>query len=72
MRDLAKVSKRNPRTAYTVLGVSLQLELKYLQRNILGIGALIEAIEAALRKDFSLPSLEKRRWMTTSEIFWDT
>ena len=53
VRDLAKVAKRNPQTAYAILGESLQLKWQYLQRNVPGVGALMELVEAALRKIFS-------------------
>ena len=56
VRDLAKVAKRHPQMAYASLGMLLQLEWQYLQRNILGFGALMEPIESDPRKEF-LPFL---------------
>ena len=49
VRNLAKVSKRNPQIPYAGLEMSLQLEWQYLQRTVLGVGALMELIKLALR-----------------------
>ena len=51
--NLEIVTNWNPRTAYYVLGMLLQLEWQYLQKIVLGFGSLMEPIESALREDFS-------------------
>ena len=50
IRVLGKVSQRHPKSAYSVLGMSLQLEWQYLQRNFPGFGTLMGSIEGAKRE----------------------
>ena len=66
MRDLEIFAKQNPQTAYTGLGMLLQLKSQYLQKNVPGVGALMEKIELAIREDFFPHSLDERIWMMTS------
>ena len=56
VRVLAKIHQRHPQSAYAVLGMSLQLEWKYLQRTFPGVGTLMGPIEETLREKF-FPSL---------------
>ena len=56
VRILSKIAKRYPQSAYAGLGMSLQLEWKYLQRTVPGVGSLIDPIEYALIVAF-LPEL---------------
>ena len=49
VRVLAKISRRHPQSAYTVLGMSLQSEWQYLQRTVLRVGTLMGPIEESLR-----------------------
>ena len=44
VRTLAKTAKRYNQLAYDSLGISLQLEWKYLQRNLPGFGSLMGPI----------------------------
>ena len=45
---LAKIAKRYPQSTYAGLGISLQLELQYLQRTVPGVGSMIGPIKEAL------------------------
>ena len=56
VKVLAKISLRNPQSAYAGLGMSLQSEWQYLQRTVPGVGTLMGPIEEALREKF-FPSL---------------
>ena len=47
---LAKISQRQPQSAYASLGMSLQSEWQYLQRTVPGVGTLMAPIEEALRE----------------------
>ena len=53
VRVLGKIARRHPQSAYAGLGMSLQLEWLYLQRNVPGVGTLMGTIEEALRETFS-------------------
>ena len=48
----AKIALRNPQSAYNGLGMSLQLEWQYLQRNVSGFDNMMVPIEEALREKF--------------------
>ena len=52
VRVLAKISQRHPQSAYSGLGMLLQLEWQYLQRTVPGVGTLMGPIEGALREKF--------------------
>ena len=52
VRVLYKISRRNPQSAYTGLGMLLQLKWQYLQRTVPGVGTLMLLIEELLREDF--------------------
>ena len=52
VRVLGKIYQRHPKSAYAGLGVSLQLEWQYLQRNFPGVGTMMGPIEEALREKF--------------------
>ena len=52
VRFLGKISQRHPQLAYARLGMSLQLEWKYLQRTVPGVGTLMGPIDDALREKF--------------------
>ena len=54
VRDLAKVPKRNPQTAYAGLETLLQLKWYYLQRTVPGVGYLMKLIDLALKEEFFL------------------
>ena len=41
VRVLAKIARRHPQSAYAGLGMLLQSEWQYLQRNVPGVGTLI-------------------------------
>ena len=56
VKVLAKITRRQPQSAYAGLGMSLQLEWQYLQRTISGVGTLMGPIEEALREKL-FPSL---------------
>ena len=43
-RTLAKIAKPYPHSAYTGLGMSLQLECQYLQRTVPGVSSMIGPI----------------------------
>ena len=49
---LAKTAKKYPHSAYAVFGMSLQLEWKYPQRTVPGVGSLMGPIEDALKEAF--------------------
>ena len=53
VRVIGKIDQRNTHLAYAGLGMSLQLEWQYLQRNVPGVGTLISPIEEAPREKFS-------------------
>ena len=50
---LAKIDRWHPQSDCVGLGMSLQLEWKYLQRNVPGVVTIIGPIEEALREKFS-------------------
>ena len=50
VRTLAKISKQYPQSAYAGLVMSIQLEWKYMQTNVPGVGTLMGPIEDALRE----------------------
>ena len=50
VRVLAKISRQHPHSAYTSLGMLLQLEWQYLQRTVPRVGTLMGPIEEALRE----------------------
>ena len=52
VRTLAKISKRYPQSEYASLGMSLQLEWKYLQITVPGVGSLMGPIEDTQREAF--------------------
>ena len=52
VRALGKMSQGHPQLAYSVLGMSLQLEWQYLQMIVPGVGTLMGPIEDALRDTF--------------------
>ena len=52
VRTLSKIAKRYSQSAYAGLGISLQLEWQYLQRNAPGVGSLIGRIEKSIREAF--------------------
>ena len=56
VKVLAKISRRRPQLYYAGLGMLLQSEWQYLQRNVPGVGTLVGPIEKALREKF-LPLL---------------
>ena len=56
VRDLSKIDRRHPQSAYAGLGMLLQYEWQYLQRTDLGVSTLMGLIEEALREKF-FPSL---------------
>ena len=53
VRIIDKISKQHPQSAYSGLGMLLQLEWKYLKRTIPGVGTLMGPIGEALRETFS-------------------
>ena len=50
VRFLVKIARRHPQSAYTGLGILLQLEWQYLQRTVPGVGTLMGPIEESLRE----------------------
>ena len=52
VRTIAKIAKRYPQSAYSGLGMSIQLEWYYLQRTVPGVGSLMDPIEYSLREAF--------------------
>ena len=50
VRVLGKIARRHPQSAYAGLGMSLQLEWHYLQRNVPGVGTLTAATFPSRRK----------------------
>ena len=50
VRILGKIARRHPQSAYAGLGMLLQLEWKYLQRTVPGVGTLMGPIEESLRE----------------------
>ena len=55
-RTLSKIAKRYPQSVYAGYGMPLQIEWKYLQRTVLGVGSLMDSIQYALR-EASFPAL---------------
>ena len=53
VRVLAKIAQRHPQLAYAGLGMSLQSEWHYLERNVPRVGTLMGPIGEALREKFS-------------------
>ena len=45
---LGKIARRQPQSAYNVLGMSLQFEWQYLKRTVPGVDTLMGPIEEAL------------------------
>ena len=56
VKVLAKIARRHLQSDYAGLGILLQSEWQYLQRNVPGVGYLMGPIEEALREKF-FPSL---------------
>ena len=56
VRVLSKIARRHPQSAYSGVGMSLQLEWQHLQRTVPRVGTLMGPIEEALREKF-FPSL---------------
>ena len=52
VRVLGKISRRHPQSDYSGLLILLQLDWKYLQRTVSGVGTLMGTIEEALREKF--------------------
>ena len=52
VRVLGKVSQQQSQSAYTGLGMSLQIKWQYLQRTVPGVGTLMGPIEEVLRDKF--------------------
>ena len=70
VRVLAKIARRHPQLAYADLGMLLQLDWQYLQRNVPRVGTLMGTIEEALRDKF-FPSLFRgRRSQPTFRNTW--
>ena len=63
VKVLAEIARWHPQSAYTVLGMLLQLEWYYLQRTVPGVGTLMGPIEEALREKF-FPSLFRGKEIT--------
>ena len=55
VRVLGKTARWHPQLAYAGLGMSLQLEWKYLQRTIPGVGTLMGLIAEYLRNNPPIP-----------------
>ena len=56
VRVLGKIARRHPQLAYAGLGMTLQLEWKYLQRTVPGVDTMMGPNEEALR-DKLFPAL---------------
>ena len=54
VRVLGKIDRQDPQSDYARLGMLLQLEWKYLQMTVPGVGTLMGPIEEALREKFFL------------------
>ena len=52
VRVLGKISKRQPQSAYAVLGMPLHFYWNYLQKNVPRVDTLMGPIEEALREKF--------------------
>ena len=52
VRTLAKIVKHHTHSAYSGLGLSIQLEWQYLQRNVLGVVTCTGPIKEALIATF--------------------
>ena len=52
VHTLDKIANRYPQSSHAGLGMSLQLEWQYLQRNIPGVVYIMGPIEDALREAF--------------------
>ena len=52
VRILSKSAKQYPQLAYAGLGTSLEIEWKYLQRNVYGVSSMMGPIEDSLREVF--------------------
>ena len=50
VRALGQIARRHPQLDYAVLGMSLQIKWKYLQRTVPVVGTLMNPIEEALRE----------------------
>ena len=50
VRALGKIAQRRPQLSYDGLGMSLQLDLQYMQTTIPGVGTLMGPIEEDLRE----------------------
>ena len=49
VKVLAKIARRHPQSSYAGLGMSLQSEWKYLQRDVPGVGTMMGPIEEVRR-----------------------
>ena len=67
VRVLDKISRQRPQSDYYGLGISLQLEWKYLQRTVPGVGTMMGNIEEALREKL-FPALFRGEEINTN--FW--
>ena len=54
VRTLSKIDKRYPQSAHAGLEMSIQIDCKYLQKTIPGVGTIMGTIEDALREAFFL------------------
>ena len=70
VKVLDKISRQHPQSVYAGLGMSLQLEWKYLQRTVPGVGTLMSPIEEALREKFFTSLFGGRRSTRTSGKSW--
>ena len=52
VRVLGKIARQHPQSAYSGMGIPLQLKWLYLQRTVPGVGTLMGPIEEALRQTF--------------------
>ena len=64
-RVLGKIARRHSQSAYSGLGILLQLDWQYLQRTVPGVGTLMGPIEKALREKFFPALFGGRRSMPT-------
>ena len=53
VRVLGKIAQQHPHSAYSGLGVPLQLECQYLKKTVPGVGTLMGPIEDALKEKLS-------------------
>ena len=49
---LGRIAQQHPQSSYAILGMSLQLECKYLKMTVHGVGNLMVPIEEALIEKF--------------------